>query len=66
MLYAVLSSLHKAGVLADCVLIGSWCQDLYRLLWGNPFLRCGGSSNKYGSPGRKSAPSASLIPVALQ
>ena len=37
LLYTVLSSLHKAGVLADCVLIGSWCQDFYRHLWGNPF-----------------------------
>lgn len=37
LLYSVLSSLHKAGVLADCVLIGSWCQDFYRHLWGNPF-----------------------------
>jgi hypothetical protein len=37
LLYGVLSSLHKAGVLSDCVLIGSWCQDFYRHLWGNPF-----------------------------
>jgi hypothetical protein len=37
LLYSVLSSLHKAGVLSDCVLIGSWCQDFYRHLWGNPF-----------------------------
>jgi len=37
LLYSVLSSLHKAGVLTDCVLIGSWCQDFYRQLWGNPF-----------------------------
>jgi hypothetical protein len=37
LLYSVLSSLHKAGVLTNCVLIGSWCQDFYRLLWGNPF-----------------------------
>jgi hypothetical protein len=37
LLYSVLSSLHKAGVLADCVLVGSWCQDFYRHLWGNPF-----------------------------
>jgi len=37
LLYTVLSSLHKAGVLTDCVLVGSWCQDFYRYLWGNPF-----------------------------
>ncbi len=37
LLYSVLLSLHKAGVLTDCVLIGSWCQDFYRHLWGNPF-----------------------------
>ena len=37
LLYSVLLSLHKAGVLADCVLVGSWCQDFYRHLWGNPF-----------------------------
>jgi hypothetical protein len=37
LLYSVLSSLHKAGVLTDCILIGSWCQDFYRHLWGNPF-----------------------------
>ncbi len=37
LLYSVLASLHKAGVLADCVLIGSWCQDFYRHLFGNPF-----------------------------
>lgn len=37
LLYMVLLSLHKAGVLADCVLVGSWCQDFYRHLWGNPF-----------------------------
>ena len=36
-LYSVLSSFHKAGILSDCVLIGSWCQDFYRHLWGNPF-----------------------------
>jgi hypothetical protein len=37
LLYSVLFSLHKAGVLSNCVLIGSWCQDFYRQLWGNPF-----------------------------
>lgn len=37
LLYSVLVSLHKAGVLSDCVLIGSWCQDFYRQLYGNPF-----------------------------
>jgi hypothetical protein len=37
LLYSVLSSLHKAGVLTNCVLIGSWCQDFYRQLWGNPY-----------------------------
>ena len=37
MLYSVLSSLHKAGILKDCVLIGSWCQDFYRKMFGNPF-----------------------------
>jgi hypothetical protein len=36
LLYSVLSALHKAGVLKDCVLIGSWCQDFYRHLVGNP------------------------------
>ena len=30
LLYGVLFSLHKAGILSDCVLIGSWCQDFYR------------------------------------
>ncbi|NLW32966.1 MAG: hypothetical protein GXY77_16105 [Fibrobacter sp.] len=37
LLYSVLSGLHKAGVLTDCVLIGSWCQDFYRLIYNNPF-----------------------------
>ena len=37
LLYSVLSSLHKAGVLDKCVLIGSWCQDFYRHQWNNPF-----------------------------
>jgi hypothetical protein len=37
LLYAVLAALHRAGVLKDCVLIGSWCQDLYRQMYGNPF-----------------------------
>ena len=37
LLYGVLVSLHKAGVLTECILIGSWCQDFYRLLFGNPF-----------------------------
>lgn len=37
LLYSVLSSLHKVEVLKDCVLIGSWCQDFYRHLFGNPF-----------------------------
>ena len=37
LLYGVLSSLHKAGVLSDCVLVGSWCQDFYRHMFGNPF-----------------------------
>lgn len=37
LLYSVLSSLHRAGVLADCILVGSWCQDFYRQMFGNPF-----------------------------
>jgi len=37
LLYSVLSSLHNAGVLKDCILIGSWCQDFYRHIFGNPF-----------------------------
>ena len=37
LLYSVLSSLHRAGILADCVLIGSWCQDFYRHKYNNPF-----------------------------
>lgn len=37
LLYSVLSALHKAGVLCDCILIGSWCQDFYRHMFGNPF-----------------------------
>jgi hypothetical protein len=37
LLYSVLLSLDKAGVLSDCVLVGSWCQDFYRHLYNNPF-----------------------------
>lgn len=37
LLYKVLLSLHHASVLNDCVLIGSWCQDFYRHMYGNPF-----------------------------
>ncbi|NLD92797.1 MAG: hypothetical protein GX639_09030 [Fibrobacter sp.] len=37
LLYKVLLLLHHASVLNDCVLIGSWCQDFYRYMYGNPF-----------------------------
>lgn len=37
LLYSVLAALHRENVLKDCVLIGSWCQDFYRLMFGNPF-----------------------------
>lgn len=37
LLYGILASLHKEDVLKDCVLIGSWCQDFYRHMFGNPF-----------------------------
>jgi hypothetical protein len=37
LLYPVLLRLHNAGVLEQCVLVGSWCQDFYRHLWNNPF-----------------------------
>jgi hypothetical protein len=37
LLYSVLLSLDNIGVLADCILVGSWCQDFYRHLWHNPF-----------------------------
>ncbi len=37
LLYSVLLSFYKAGLLENCVLIGSWCQDFYRQRFGNPF-----------------------------
>lgn len=37
LLYTVLSAFHKNGILNECVLVGSWCQDFYRDLFGNPF-----------------------------
>ena len=37
LLYSVLSDLHSSGVLTECILVGSWCQDFYRHLFGNPF-----------------------------
>jgi hypothetical protein len=37
LLYSVLAALHRASVLKECVLIGSWCQDIYRQMYGNPF-----------------------------
>lgn len=37
LLYSVLRVLHHEGVLGECVLIGSWCQDFYRQMFGNPF-----------------------------
>lgn len=37
LLYSVLVSFHKVGLLGNCVLIGSWCQDFYRHRFGNPF-----------------------------
>ncbi len=37
LLYSVLSKLYRVGVLTNCVLVGSWCQDFYRHMFGNPF-----------------------------
>lgn len=37
LLYSVLAALHRAGVLKDCILVGSWCQDIYRQMYGSPF-----------------------------
>jgi len=36
-LYSVLSILNQSGILSECVLVGSWCQDLYRGMYNNPF-----------------------------
>ncbi len=37
LLYTVLSAFHNSGILKEIVLVGSWCQDFYRDLFGNPF-----------------------------
>lgn len=37
LLYSVLASFHKVGLLENCVLIGSWCQDFYRQRFVYPF-----------------------------
>ncbi len=36
LLLNVLTDLQKAGILKHLVLVGSWCQDLYRYQFGNP------------------------------
>lgn len=37
LLYSVLKSFYEGGLLDEIVLIGSWCQDLYRERFGNPY-----------------------------
>lgn len=37
LLYSVLYTLNQEGILGECVLIGSWCQDFYRDIFNNPF-----------------------------
>ena len=34
--YNILSELDKAGVLKNLILIGGWCQKLYRIYFDNP------------------------------
>jgi hypothetical protein len=36
LLLNVLRDLQKAGILRHVVLVGSWCQNFYRYLYGNP------------------------------
>jgi hypothetical protein len=36
LLYNVLKELQDCGVLSKLVLVGSWCQDFYRMQYGNP------------------------------
>ena len=36
LLLAVLRDLQKADILRHFVLVGSWCQEFYRYLYGNP------------------------------
>jgi len=35
-LLSVLRDLQKADILRHFVLVGSWCQEFYRHLYGNP------------------------------
>ena len=34
--YSVIKELDKAGILQELVLIGGWCQKIYRINFGNP------------------------------
>jgi hypothetical protein len=36
LLYQVLVDFDKTGILKDLVLVGSWCQDFYRMQFGQP------------------------------
>ena len=41
LLYSVFKSFYEEGLLDEFVLIGSWCQDLYRERFSNPYqIRC--------------------------
>lgn len=37
LLYSVFKSFYEEGLLDEFVLIGSWCQDLYRERFSNPY-----------------------------